>query len=175
MCFPIHNKNRRIISFLAGFYRLLRFPIQSKNRRICNFQAGFYRFLWFPIQSKNYRFFRFLAGFYRFLCFQIQSNMRLKASCCFTKIKCPNASKSSRLLWFPIQSKNRRICSFPAGVYRFLWFPIQNKKYRFFKFLAGFIGSFAFQLKATWDSKQVAASQKSSFQVLLNHLWIIPN
>ena len=128
LCFPIHNKNRRIMSFLAALYKLLRFSIQSKNRRTCSFQASFYRFLWFPIQSKNYRFFRFLAGFYRFLCFQIQSNMRLKASCCFTKIKCPNASKSSRLLWFPIQSKNRRICSFPAGVYKFLWFPIQNKK-----------------------------------------------
>ena len=97
LCFPIHNKNRRIISFLAGFYRLLRFPIQSKNRRICSFQAGFYRFLWFPIQSKNNRFFRFLAGFYMFLYLQIQSNMRLKASCCFSKIKCPNASKSFRL------------------------------------------------------------------------------
>ena len=97
LCFPIHNKNRRIISFLASFYRLLRFPIQSKNRRICSFQAGFYRFLWFPIQSKNNIFFRFLAGVYMFLYLQIQSNMRLKASCCFSKIKCPNASKSFRL------------------------------------------------------------------------------
>ena len=44
LCFPIHNKNRRIISFLASFYRLFRFPIQSKIRRICSFQAGFYVF-----------------------------------------------------------------------------------------------------------------------------------
>ena len=57
--------------------------------------AGVYRFLWFPIQNKKYRFFRFLAGFYKFFCFPIQSNMRLKASCCFTKIKFPNASQSS--------------------------------------------------------------------------------
>ena len=30
-----------------------------------------------------------------FFCFPIQSNMRFKASCCFTKIKCLNASQSS--------------------------------------------------------------------------------
>ena len=161
--FPIHNKNRRIISFLAGFYRLLRFPIQSKNRRICSFQAGVYRFLWFPIQSKNNRFFRFLAGFYMFLYLQIQSNMRLKASCCFSKIKCPNASKSFRLYWFPIQSKNRRICNLSNKRLQVFVSSNPKQKYRFFRFLAGFYRFFCFPIQSNMRLKASCCFTKIKF------------
>ena len=73
------------------------YDFQSKARiaESVVFQQAFTGFCDFQSKTKNTDSLDFQQVFYRFFCFPIQSNMRFKASCCFTKIKFPSASQSS--------------------------------------------------------------------------------